>query len=110
MSSRKSDSLEGSDPAESLIGAVADQNAIDVAADVAEIALDSFLSESVLREIPILGTLVGLSRAGIGIRDRLFARKIAQFLKEIGEVPSETREAFVTRLDQDPGFRRKVGE
>jgi hypothetical protein len=61
---------------ESLVRSIAKPNLTELAADLAEVGLDQLLQEGVLRDIPVLGTLVGLYRTVGIVRDRLFATKV----------------------------------
>jgi len=53
----------------------------DSTAALAEVVLDSTLDSGVLKDIPIIGTALALTRATLVIRDRLFLNKLLHFLK-----------------------------
>jgi hypothetical protein len=93
---------------ESLVKAIADPG-VDIVTDGAEVVLDQLLADGVLREIPVVGTLVKLGKVGLGIRDYLFIRKLARFLVKLRDIPKDERERFVRALSE-PGARRQVGE
>lgn len=78
--------------------------------DYAEIALDSVLSEGVLRDIPIVNTLVAIGRLGLSINDQIFAKKLIRFLTSLAELDPAERASMVDRLDKEEGFRRQVGD
>jgi len=69
--------------------------AAEVAKHIAEIALDAALDEGLLREIPVFSWLVASCKISSSIRERLFLKKVAIFLTDIGSVPEETKKAFV---------------
>jgi len=80
------------------------------ALELGEIPLDAFTDSGVLRDIPVLGTLSALWRAGVTVRDHLFTKKLIRFLSSLKEVPSDRRSEMVARLEADPHFGRRVGE
>jgi hypothetical protein len=91
-----------------LIGAIVDSSAIDAASSLAEVGIDALLDDGLLRDIPVVGTLVSLARAGIALRDRFFAKKIARFLLQVGDVPEEERRRFHEELRKS--LRRALAE
>lgn len=95
-------------PEESLVHAIGKAGGYDAITGLGELTIDAFLNEGVLRDVPILGTLVGLGRAGVAVRDFLFAKKLQTFLIELHRVPDK-RERFVLDMDADPATRDKVG-
>ena len=54
---------------EALVSSIAKPNLTDLASELAEVGLDHFLTDGVLRDIPVLGTLVGLYRTVGVIRE-----------------------------------------
>jgi hypothetical protein len=93
-----------------LIDGLGDSQLIDFAADIADQALDSLLSEGVIKDIPILGHAVKLWRGGVQVQSYLFARKLVLFLSQLDRTPLDTRQEFVQKINTDPKQRRKVGE
>jgi hypothetical protein len=81
-----------------------------VASGLAEVAVDATLSQGVLRDVPVVGTLVGLWRAGKTVRDFVFVKKLAGFLNELSAIPLPERASMIDRLEEDPAFAGKVGE
>ena len=95
-------------PEESLVQAIGKAGGYDAITGLGELTIDAFMKEGVLRDIPILGTLVGLGRAGVAVRDFLFVKKLQAFLVELHKVPDE-RERFVRDMDEDQAMRDRVG-
>jgi hypothetical protein len=54
---------------------------IDTLVGVSEVALDSILKDGVLKDIPLLGSAVGLARTFSSVRDLLFLRRIVAFIE-----------------------------
>ena len=73
-------------------------------------ALDRAIEAGVLRDTPVLGSIVGVFRTQRNVRDYLFARKLTTFLENLSSVkPEDTRE-FNESTESDPEFGRKVSE
>lgn len=70
----------------------------DVIQDFGEITIDNsfefFSGAPILKEIPILKTVLALKNTYIFIRERLFFNKLYYFLKEIDSIPQEDRIIF----------------
>jgi hypothetical protein len=103
MPAQEDQSLE-----ESLVRSIAKPNLTELA-DLAEVGLDQLLQEGVLRDIPVLGTLVGLYRTMGIVRDRIFATKVIRFLVGLSNTPIKDREQFLEEHDE-PAKRRELGE
>ena len=99
------------DPLEhSIVSTLAQRGVVDFVADAGEITLDQFLEDGVLREIPVVATAMRLYRAGVGVRNYLFIKKLLNFLKRLSDIPEAKREAFVDKLSRDQATARRVGE
>ena len=95
-------------PEGSLIGTFAKSGGYDVLTKLGEVTVDSFMNEGILRDIPIIGTIVGLGKAGVAVRDLLFVRKLQAFLGELDNA-SEERERFARDMESNPEERDRVG-
>jgi hypothetical protein len=93
-----------------LIDTIGKADLTTLVSGVGETILDQFLDSGVLRDIPIFGSLISLTKAGAGIRDALFARKLYDFLKHIHDIPPAQRQEFAARISVDERHRRRVGE
>jgi hypothetical protein len=82
----------------------------NITSELTEVGLDSFLQDGILKDIPFIGTLVGLTKIGVGIQDKLFLKKILRFLHQLKDIPSETRQEFIEKIDTDKKFKTKVSE
>jgi len=52
----------------------------DILIDIAELGLDSILDNNMLRDIPVLGTIVALCNTGTNLRERNLIRQTAIFI------------------------------
>ncbi|MCX6351316.1 MAG: hypothetical protein NTX03_05585 [Bacteroidetes bacterium] len=94
----------------SLINEVTGDNLKELLVEGAEITIDHFLEESVLKEIPFFGTLYKATKAAFGLRESIFAKKVFKFLIELKDIPKEKREEFINNLEENKEYRQKVGE
>lgn len=67
---------------------------LEFTAESAEIVFKQVIEDSVIKDIPIIGTLAKLCGIGLSIRDRLYTDKIRQFLIAIDEIPEDKRLQF----------------
>lgn len=82
----------------------------NITIELAEIIGDTFLKDSILKEIPILSTIMGLGKGYIGIKDALFTRKLIRFLKEISEISPNVRLDEINKIETSKEYEIKVGE
>jgi len=82
----------------------------DLGADAAEVALDAILDDGFVKDIPIIGGIYKLAKAGISIRDRLFAKRVLKFLVAMDKIPDSERVAQIQRLASDADERQRIGE
>ncbi len=82
----------------------------DIAAEAAEIALDSVLNEGLLEEVPVFGWIKKSYNVVGAVRDRLFLKKVANFLLGTQSISNDEREIFLGKLNNDAAFSKNVGE
>lgn len=93
----------------SLVTSIAKPELADLTADLAEVGLDLLLDDGVVRDVPVLATLIGFYRSAGTIRNHIFAKKALRFLTKLGSIPVAEREQFVQKYS-DPKGRRRLGE
>jgi urease alpha subunit len=81
---------EKSDIANSEIVAKAGREIIDSLADMAEASFDSSAVELIFDEILVIKTITDLYKAGLSIREGLFAKKLQDFLKAASRTTGPT--------------------
>lgn len=94
----------------SLVQSVSKAGVSDIAAEAAEIALDSILDEGLLEEVPVLGWLKKTYNVLGTIRDRIFLKKVASFLSGTRNISEEEKHRFLESTEGDPENFKKVGE
>ncbi|MDU0369099.1 hypothetical protein ACFPAF_01735 [Hymenobacter endophyticus] len=87
-------------------------NNFDNTLDYAEIGLDAFVSDGILKEIPIVKTVVGVVKSGLKVKEIFFAKKILTFMKEFhsGKLPKDKFYKFQQEFTSDAKYRAKVME
>jgi hypothetical protein len=81
-----------------------------VSTGLAEVAIDVFVKDGVLKDVPILGSLIGLYKGSIAIRDHIFLKKVIYFLSAIKEIPASIRENTFAKLEKEGHNRNAIGE
>jgi len=94
----------------SLIETIQSSEFADVAQDLAEVGLDAILTDGIFRELPIVSTIVRVTKTVLAIRDKLLLRKIYTFLRELRGVSETERERFAAEMENDSNYQRQVGE
>lgn len=93
----------------SLAYTVANSDLGSLGSELAEVALDSVLKDGLLKDLPIIGSLVGLWKVGISVKDALLFRKLLMFLRGIDSLSKEKRAQMIEEL-QSAGVEEDVGE
>jgi len=82
----------------------------NVTADLAEAFTDTMFTEGVLKDIPVLGTVLGLVKTTMNLRDRLFVKKLIHFLSCLNSIDPHSRHKMIAEIDASQSFKMKVGE
>ncbi|NVN80178.1 hypothetical protein [Vibrio sp. Scap16] len=82
----------------------------NLAVNLAEVGIDAILDNGVLRDIPVLSSLVGGINAIGSVRDALFTKKLISFLSELSDIPVEQRRSMIDSIDNSDDYKVKVGE
>ena len=74
-----------------------------------EVAIDEFLKDGILKDIPVVNTLTSVFKTGKNIRDAYFYKKLTYFLYHMNEIPSEQRKKFYEKsIKDDKNFGEKL--
>lgn len=82
----------------------------DFLADIGEIAIDAVMSDGVLKEVPILGSLVGIGKCLRNVYDLTFAKKLIAFLFGIKDSDQRERIEAIQKWEESTKYRIRVGE
>lgn len=92
-----------------LVESICSPELADISEDITEVILDSLLDEGVLKDLPVVGTIVKVFKGAMNIRDRVFVAKVDRFLFQVSKIPLEKRLLFKEKLNADEKLRRKLG-
>ena len=83
---------------------------LEFVGDLGELMIDATLNDGVLKEVPILGTIVGVGKCIKNVYDIRFAKKLVVFLIPIKDVDPKKRAEAIKKWEQDKNYRGKVGD
>lgn len=83
---------------------------LEFVGDLGEILMDAALEDGVLKDVPILRTIVGVGKCFKNVSDIRFAKKLVAFLIPIKDVAPEDRAKAIKKWEQDKNYRGKVGD
>lgn len=98
------------DMSSSLEATIKDTDLQNVTLDLAESFADSILKDGLLKDIPIFGTIVGLTKSSLNLRDRLFLKKLIHFLTGLNTIEQAVRHKMISDIDSSSKFKIRVGE
>jgi len=78
--------------------------------ELTEVAVDSILDDGLLRDIPIINTLVGIFKVGKTITQRYYIKKIINFLNTFNSIDKESRKRFIEDELSTDKDKEKFGE
>lgn len=96
--------------APSLVDSFTDFDPARITPDLLEVALDYIVDEDIIKDIPIVRSIVGLYKATASIRDRALVKKLVNFVSSFNSVSEEVRQQFQQKMNVDEKFKCKVGE
>ena len=93
-----------------LIRTIAGKELSQIAIDSTEIAIDSILSDGLLKDLPVIGTIKSFVNLGITIKEELFIRKLLKFLIELQSISFSEREQFLNHYLNNSKEQQKLGD
>jgi len=82
----------------------------NIITDYGEIFADSFIKDSTLKDIPLIGTLLNLINFGNSINKNITAKKIFNFLFHLSKIPENKRNIKINQINSSKKYQHKVGE
>nr|WP_298174172.1 hypothetical protein [uncultured Pseudomonas sp.] len=92
-----------------VVKALKSDSVISVEKEFLELGIDTLLESGVIKDIPLVNTVVGIFGAVGSVRDHLFANKLIRFISQLSEVPQKKRIEMIDKLNEDSKFSGKVG-
>ena len=79
--------------------------------ETSEVFLDTVFENGILKDIPIIGTIAGLSKATIALRERQLAKNTYAFIKGIREknIPEEKLKKYKRKLEDPRQAEKELG-
>jgi hypothetical protein len=93
----------------SLMQTIAESDLTKIGTDIAEISIDSILKNGILKDFPIVGSLIGIWKTGVAVNDYRFLNKMMLFLQESSALSDEKRKKIIEDLD-DSEYQAEAGE
>lgn len=87
-----------------------DSNLHEISFDMIEVMSDSLIEDDLLKDIPVFGTILKLSKFGLTLRDHLFVKKLIYFFKEFSDIEPDKRKKMIDLIDESKEQTSKVGE
>ena len=93
----------------SLKNSIFNSETLEVLTDFSEIELDSVLEDGVLKDIPIVRTVVALCKTGLNIKERIFIKQTLSFIQEFnsGSLSDEKYIEHYQKLNDNPKLAEK---
>jgi hypothetical protein len=81
-------------------------NMIDLIERLGEVGIDTLIDDGILRDIPIIGSMVGILKLGKSISDSLLGAKVKRFIENLGSFDQEEINEFNQRMEDKTTFAR----
>ena len=94
----------------SLEQTLKDSDLHNVTISLAEVFADNLMEDGIAKDIPIIGTVIGLGKTTLGIKESLFLKKVIYFISELKNISATKRYEMIDKIDKSGKFRTKVGE
>lgn len=93
-----------------IANVIRSDDVVQISKEALEIGIDAALDSGILKEVPIVSTVVGLFNVGGTIRNQLLTSKVISFLNKLSELSKEERSELVDKLNEDGKFAGRVGD
>lgn len=92
-----------------VVNVLKSDSLVGIGKEYLELGIDTVLESGVLKDVPLVNTIVGICGAAGSLRDQLLANKLLRFISQLSEVPKEERIAMVAKLNEDDKFSGRAG-
>lgn len=93
-----------------LVKVIKDKEFQGISKDLVETAIDTKIPESLLKDIPLLSTIIGVFNTISNVKDRLFVKKLLTFLYELKSIEQDKIVEQIIALEDNNKYKTKVGE
>lgn len=92
-----------------ILNVLRSDSVVDIEKEYLELGIDAALESDVLKNIPLVNTVLGIF-SGVGSeRDQLLATKPLRFISQLSEISLEERNEMVDKLNEDDKFSGRAG-
>lgn len=78
--------------------------------DYGEMLIDSSLNDGMLKDIPMIGTLVGVINFGNSVNQIITTKKLYKFLSQLKDIPEKKRLKKINKINSSKKYQSSVGE
>jgi hypothetical protein len=82
----------------------------NISTNLMEVGVDAVIENGVLKDIPIVGSIVEMIKAGVSVKERFYVRKLITFLNEFKNIDETLRIKFISEELNDDSKKEKFGE
>lgn len=94
----------------SLEETLKDSDLQGVSINLAETFSDAVLEDGILKDIPLLGTIIGTAKATFSLRERLLVKKLIYFITGLKSIDPIKRNKMISKVNESEKYNIKVGE
>jgi len=92
-----------------IVSVLRSDSVVSMGKESLELAIDTALDSGVLKDIPLVSTVVGLFNVVGTVKDQLLATKLIRFLNQLSELPTKDRVIMLENLNENNKFSGRVG-
>jgi len=81
-----------------------------LAKDYAELAIDGIMDDGILKDLPLVGSLIGVMKFSNSVNKHLATKKLYKFLYELHSIPLEKRVKKIDEINSSKKYQSSVGE
>ncbi|WP_343566346.1 hypothetical protein [Sphingobacterium sp.] len=98
------------DPNKEFEIVIKDSDLTDLATNLGEIAIDSAMDDGILKDIPIIGSVINVIKFGNSLNRHFTIKKISKFLFQLQDIPPEKRLSKIEEINNSGEYQSSVGE
>ena len=92
-----------------IIKVLRSDSVVDILKEYLELGIDTARESGVLKDVPLVNTVVGIFSEVGSVRDQLLATKLLRFISQLSEISLEERNEMVDKLNEDDKFSGRAG-
>ncbi|REG83149.1 hypothetical protein [Winogradskyella sediminis] len=101
---------EPQNPNDQLEVIIMDSELPSIAKDYAELAVDGIMDDGILKDIPLVGTVIGIMKFSNSVNKHFAIKKIYKFLNQLNSIPQELRVKKIDEINNSKKYQSSVGE